>query len=285
MQTNGYLKTITSPGLLQQKLEDLLGTIVDRYGEQASLISVEQHMIWLPEIQRQWANWLLSAVQWAKTNLQITNSTRFRVRAHGFERPFCSLVRAALNSSVAEKQSLAIIASLYARDRGYPEESATIGFEVGYEALPAFQWLLANWRRLIERLWETLNPEWQDNGYSARSWPPKKSGWIEPRGRALMPKIDFYLQHSVTEADRIFSVHIPIAPRLPKQQFETAILVQFALLDAVASLCSKRPQPDLLLKHFLKLESRLAPTSFRSRTAFAKFKSAEADTNFVEHDK
>lgn len=271
MKANGHSQILSSSALLQQELETLLDTVVERYGQTASLISVEQHLEWLPELQEKWANWMISAGQWAKKTLHAKNLAGFHAQTHGFERPFCSLIRGNLMSSAFKKQGLAITASVFARDRGYPDESATIGFEAGYDALPAFQWLLANWRRLLERLWETFEPDWEDNGYSVHSLAKEKTERREPRGRAVLPKLDYYLERSVAESDRIFSVHIPIA-RLPKKQFETVILVQFAVFDAVLSLCGKRPQPDLLHKHFLTLESRLPLVRFRSRTAFVKFK-------------
>jgi hypothetical protein len=275
MKANGHSIPPTT-ALLQQELETLLDVVVERYGSTASVISEQQHMEWLQELQEKLANWMLNAGLWAKKTLGAKNFGGFRAQTHGFERPFRLLIRGNLMSSIFKQQGLAITVEVLARDRGYPSESATIGFQVGYDALPAFQWLLENWRRLFERLWETFEPEWEDNGYSVHSLKIEKNECREPRGRAVLPKLDYYLKRSVAEGDRIFSVHIPIA-RLPRKQFETAILVQFAAFDAVLSLCGKRPQPDLLMKHFLILESRLPLVRFRSRTALAKFKKPQGE--------
>lgn len=284
MKANGHSKAASSSELLQQELETILDTIVERYGHCASSISVEQHREWLPELQKKWANWMIEAGMWAKKTLQAKNLTELYAQTHGYEKPFCSLMRGELASSVFQKQRLGITTQVFARDRSCPYEYATVGFEVGYDAMPAFQWLYANWRRLLERLWEPFEPEWEDNGYTINLWSSQKSGRKEPRGRAVLPKLDFYLERSVAEYDRIFFIHIPIA-RVSKEQFETVVLVQFAIFDAALSLCGKHPQPDLLQKHFLTLESRLPVVRFRSRTAFARFSESQKTPEFEEQSR
>jgi hypothetical protein len=131
-----------------------------------------------------------------------------------------------------------------------------LSLEVGGDALPAFEWLLANWKRVLERCWEPFRPELDDNGYD--DW--KK----QPRGLRILPKIEHYLRNSQNSDYRTFAVHIQLPPGDCTQEFfETVLLTQFAIYDAVDHLKAKRPKPDVLSGHFEKLKGRLPPMPFR----------------------
>lgn len=150
-------------------------------------------------------------------------------------------------------------AALYgARSASRPDSHfpphVVLQLHVGYEACAPFKWLIANWRRPLERMLLPLKLDVVLNGGEN---PAAKAF----RGKDVVRKSELYL--SDPGEDPVVTFEANLYGSTPEVDILRAFSAFLSVYDAIYSLLVPRCDPDRLYRHFVTLMPELPNLPFR----------------------